>query len=132
MSLTAITFPDRSSPHVLHNKLSVVSILDLKKKQKSLKVKFVFEDFSGTRLSLPAPTSYEGIVCTHRSAGFPRRPWWAPCWGLGKILIHEGWPAFSLELPDTWLRQMQLKGTQHSTRSPDLGPEHPQPTPPLS
>ena len=90
------------------------------------------EDFSGTRLSLPAPTSYEGIVCTQRSAVFPRRPWWAPCWGLDKILVHEGWPAFSLELPDTWLRQMQLKGTQHSTHSPDSGPERPQPTPPLS
>lgn len=38
MSLTAITALDRPSPHVLHNKLSVVLILDLKtKKTKKLK-----------------------------------------------------------------------------------------------
>lgn len=88
MSFSAVTFLDHSSPHVLHNKLSVVLILNLKK---SLEVTFVFEESSGTWMSPAAWAFCERVICTQESALFARCPICAGCRVGGcYVFIHEG------------------------------------------
>lgn len=110
MSLTAITSLHRSSPHVVHNKLSVVLILDLKKKKKVEKCN-LYVRTSVARSCLWRPGHSEAVICTQQSS-------------LSQVHPVEGFPmSYSGGLTWPWLltcqslclKQRPQKWVQHSS-----------------